>query len=237
MRLYIKQNTALSPLPRAPSPPHGPHNHIFNTGPNVVCTLKPYCARNAPSPTHTPTNCRSLYALPVHLEATGSCWAPPFRAPRHRYGFTTSNTLCAPCATLVMHRVVQRLLLCRRGARGGSSSSATAASPPAVRVGRPLALLARRCAAIAAGHTRTLLHTTACTQPCVGWNIHSPKLEQSTTRRWAIVSNGCSTTPMRETSGRLITWWPWPRVAASPTYRTSRRSAYRATPRKRSAPR
>ena len=112
------------------------------------------------------------------------------------------------CPRLRPHRVVQRLLLCRRGARGGSSSSATAASPPAVRVGRPLALLARRCAAIAAGHTRTLLHTTACTQPCVGWNIHSPKLEQSTTRRWAIVSNGCSTTPMRETSGRLITWWP-----------------------------
>ena len=119
-----------------------------------------------------------------------------------RHGFSPAVPRLRP------HRVVQRLLLCRRGARGGSSSSATAASPPAVRVGRPLALLARRCAAIAAGHTRTLLHTTACTQPCVGWNIHSPKLEQSTTRRWAIVSNGCSTTPMRETSGRLITWWP-----------------------------
>ena len=138
-------------------------------------------------------------------------WAPsPCRLPGPvlRYGAVFGTDFHRQCPRLRPHRVVQRLLLCRRGARGGSSSSATAASPPAVRVGRPLALLARRCAAIAAGHTRTLLHTTACTQPCVGWNIHSPKLEQSTTRRWAIVSNGCSTTPMRETSGRLITWWP-----------------------------
>mmetsp|Transcript_69357 Transcript_69357/g.167742 ORF Transcript_69357/g.167742 Transcript_69357/m.167742 type:complete len:380 (+) Transcript_69357:359-1498(+) len=99
-----------------------------------------------------------------------------------------------------------------RGARGGSSSSATVVSASSA-ISTPTRSF---CVSLHCSH-----HRRAC-RCCLS----------RTTRRWATAPSACSTTPRRETSGRLITWWPWPRAAASPTCIIFRRSACRATPRK-----